>query len=251
MGRSFDEKILSDKGGMILNELAVRMLGLKDPLNTEVIYNQGKRKIIGVVKDFHYSSLEESIEPIMFTCGSSRQINYIMLKVENGNYQSILQDIENVLKEFDSGYVPDYIILDDLFKNKYRQQEQTETLSTYASILSLVLALLGLYALSMFMVQKRAKEIGIRKVNGATRFQIIRILLTSYTRQVIIAFVIASPIAYYVLNSWLNNFAYRIHLTIMPFILSGLLALVVALITVFGQSWSVATKNPVDSLKYE
>lgn len=248
LGRSFDENIQSDRKSIIVNEAAVKTFGLKDPLNIEVILHETKMKIIGVVKDFHYASLEESIEPIMFTYYSSH-LNLLMVKIEGGNLQSNLQNIETVLKEFDSGYILEYYILDDFYASKYKNYEQTEVLSSYASVLSLILALLGLYALSMFMVQKRTKEIGIRKVNGASRWQIIRILLKSYARQVIIAFVFATPIAYYVLSSWLNNFAYKIEINAIPFLMAGFLVLIVAILTVLGQSWSVASKNPVESLR--
>jgi len=249
MGRAFDENIESDKNGVILNEKAAKMLGLSEPLKTELIMRE-KMHVIGIVKDFRYASFEQGIEPIMFTA-YSKWLNYIMLKIPSNDVKSVLKDVENVIKAIDSQYVLDYDFVEDVFHSKFKSHEQTETLSAYASILSLILALLGLYALSMFMVQKRTKEIGIRKVNGASRLQIIRILLAAYTKQVAVAFVIAAPIAYYVLNSWLNNFAYRIELTFIPFIVSGLLALGVALLTVFGQSWSVASKNPVESLRCE
>jgi len=249
-GRPFDEKILTDKRGIIMNETAVRLLEIQDPLNTEVILHEEKFRIIGVVMDFHYASLEEGINPIMFT-NYSNSLRRIFLKVESDNLQHVLQKVERVMKEFDSGYAIDYVLLDDFCRNKYGSQEQTETLSTYATVLSLILALLGLYALAMFMVQKRTKEIGIRKVNGANRFQIIQILLTAYTQQVIIAFVIAAPISYLILKGWLENFAYKINLSLFPFIIAGLLALAVALITVAGQTWRAAGRNPVDSLRNE
>ncbi|RPH33442.1 MAG: ABC transporter permease [Bacteroidales bacterium] len=249
LGRSFDEKIQSDRKAVILNETAVKMLGLSNPLNTEIdFYN--KLHVIGVVKDFHYYSLEDRIEPMMFTYYNDR-IKNIMIKLTSDDTQTTLKEVESIINKFDPGYVLDYVVLNDSLRNRYGSHEKTEILSAYATILSLVLALLGLYALSMFMVQKRTKEIGIRKINGASRFQIIKILLSTYTHQVVVSFVIAAPIAYYVLNSWLNNFAYRIELTFIPFIVSGLLALGVALLTVFGQSWSVASKNPIESLRYE
>ncbi len=249
-GRSFDKNIESDKNGIILNEKAVKMLGLSDPLKTEIMLFENKKQIIGVVKDFQYSSsFEQGVEPIMFTIQNG--LSYIMLKISDSNIKGVLYNVEKVIKEFDSQYTMEYINIEDFYQSKYKSYKQTETLSAYASTLSLILALLGLYALSMFMVQKRTKEVGIRKVSGASRLQIIQLLLTTYTRQVIIAFIIATPAAYFVLDKWLNNFAYRIDLTPFPFIISGLLALVVASITVAGQTWKAAGKNPVDSLRNE
>jgi len=250
MGRSFDEKIQSDRQGIILNETAVRMLGLSDPLNAQVDMHGFNMPVLGVVKDFHYASLEENIEPIAFTYYRNYP-RLIMVKVDNDNYKLVLSKIEGVIKQFDSGYEMDFIVMDDFCRNRYGAQEQTETLSTYTTILSLILALLGLYALAMFMVQKRTKEIGIRKVNGATRLQIVNLLLKAYIRQVTIAFVIAAPLAYIILSRWLNDFAYRIKLTPLPIIIAGLLALAVAILTVAGQTWKAAGKNPVESLKYE
>lgn len=250
MGRPFDERIQSDRQGIIFNEAAIRMLGLSDPLNTQVEMHDFNMPILGVVKDFHYASLEENIEPIAFTYYRNYP-RLIMIKIDNDNYKQVLPKVEAVIKQFDSGYEMDYIIIDDLCRNRYGAQEQTETLSTYTTILSLILALLGLYALAMFMVQKRTKEIGIRKVNGASRLQIVNLLLKVYIRQVAVAFVIAAPIAYLVLRNWLNDFAYRIKLTPFPIVVAGLLALAVAVLTVASQTWKAAGKNPVESLKYE
>jgi len=248
-GRPFDENIQTDKQAVILNETAVRMLGLSKPLNMEIDFFN-KMHVIGVVKDFHYYSLVDRIEPMMFTYYSSRVRN-IMLKVPKEDIQIVLKKVEKIVKEYDPVYVMDYVVIDDFCRNQYSVQEQTETLSTYATVLSLVLALLGLYAMAMFMVQKRTKEIGIRKVNGATRFQIVKLLLMVYTRQVGVAFLIAAPVAYIVLDSWLNNFAYNIKLTPIPFAIAGLMALAVALITVTGQTLKAAGKNPVESLRFE
>jgi len=251
LGRSFDEKMETDKQGVILNETAVRLLGLSDPLNTQVDMHGYNMPIIGVVKDFHYASLEDDIEPIVFTYSCDRCNSFIMIKTDDVNIKQVLSSIERIMKQFDSGYEMDYILMDDFCRNRYGAQEQTETLSTYTTILSLILALLGLYALAMFMVQKRTKEIGIRKVNGATRIQIVNLLLRAYMSQVLIAFLIAAPIAYFTLKSWLNDFAFRITLTPLPFFIAGLLALAVAILTVAGQTWKAAGKNPVESLKYE
>lgn len=248
-GRTFDKNIQFDRMAVILNETAVKMLGLSNPLNAKVDFYKGLH-VIGVVKDFHYYSFEDRIEPMMFTYYNDRVKN-IMIKVNGKDVQKTLKKVESIIGKFDQGYVLDYVVLNDSLRNRYQAHKKTETLSTYATFLSLVLALLGLYALSMFMVRKRTKEIGIRKVNGASKYQIIRILLYAYVKQVIIAFVIATPVAYLVLSNWLSNFAYRIELTPIPFLISGSLALVVALLTVFWQSWIVASKNPVESLHYE
>ena len=252
LGRPFDASISSDSAGIILNESAVKMLGLKDPLNARVeFYNIGqKTKIIGVVKDFNYQSLESSIAPIALTMYRDR-FNFIMVKHADVPVKDALSAIESTIKRFNSAYVLDYYIVDDLVRNKYRVQEQTSKMTSYSAVLSIILSLLGLYALSMYLVGKRTKEIGVRKVNGATRLQILALLLQTYTKQVVIAFVIAAPITYFIMREWLNGFAYRISLGVLPFIAAGVLCLVVALLTVGFQTWRATGRNPVESLRYE
>ena len=145
----------------------------------------------------------------------------------------------------------DYTVLEDYCRNRYGSREQMETLSTFAAIFSLLLAVLGLYALTAIMVQKRTKEIALRKINGASRKQVVQLLITAYTLQIIIAFIIAAPIGWYVMYGWLKNFAYKAGLSWWIFILTGLIALTIALLTVSWESWKAATRNPVESLRYE
>jgi putative ABC transport system permease protein len=206
--------------------------------------------VIGMVKDFHFSSLEESIEPMMFTYYDNRVAN-IMLKISGNDTYYVLKKVEKIIQEFDPDYVLDYTVLDDFCRNHYHSREQMETLSTFATIFSLLLAMLGLYALTAIMIQKRAKEIALRKINGASRKQVVQLLITAYTLQIIIAFVIAAPIGWYVMHGWLKNFAYKAGLSWWIFILTGLIALTIALLTVSWQSWKAATNNPVESLRFE
>lgn len=248
-GRPFDEKILTDKSAVVLNETAVKTFGLTDPLNS-LISMEDTMHVIGIVKDFHFSSLEENIEPMMFTYYNNR-IENIMLKISGNDTHSVLPKVEEIIKEFDPEYIMDYIVLDDFCRNRYGSQEQMEILSTYATVFSLLLAMLGLYALTAIMVQKRTKEIGLRKINGATRTQVMQLLISTYTRQVLIAFLIAAPVGWYVMHSWLKNFAYKTELSFWIFALAGIIALVIAFLTVSLQSWRAATRNPVEALRYE
>jgi putative ABC transport system permease protein len=205
--------------------------------------------VIGVVKDFHFSSFEESIEPMMFTYDN--RIFNIMLRISGNDIHNVLQKVEKSIKEFDPDYVMDYVVLEDYCRNKYISQEQMGTLSTYAAIFSLLLAMLGLYTLTAIMVQKRTKEIALRKINGATRVQVVKLLISAYILQIIVAFIIAAPIGWYVMHGWLKNFAYKTGLSWWIFILTGIIALIIALVTVSWQSWKAATSNPVDSLRFE
>lgn len=247
-GRPFDENIKTDETAVILNETAVRLLGLADPINTRIFKNDTLH-IIGVVKDFHFSSLEESIEPMMLTYDDN--INNIMLKVSDNNIRKVLEQAGKIIKQFDPDYTMNYVILEDYCRNRYGTREQMETLSTYAAIISLLLAMLGLYALTAIMVQKRSGEIALRKINGATRKQVVKLLISTYVKQVLIAYFIAVPVAWYVTHVWLNNFAYKTRLSWWIFILTGVISLIITLLTVSWQSWGAATKNPVDSLRFE
>ena len=247
-GRPFDENINTDETAVVLNETAVRTFGMKDPLNSEIFKNDTMH-IIGVVKDFHFSSLEESIEPMMFRYDNN--ILNIVLKISGNDIHNVLQKVENIIKEFDPEYVMEYVVLDDYCRDRYGSHEQMETLSTFAAIFSLLLAVLGLYALTAIMVQKRTKEIALRKINGASRKQVVQLLITAYTLQIIIAFIIAAPIGWYVMYGWLKNFAYKAGLSWWIFILTGLIALTIALLTVSWESWKAATRNPVEALRYE
>jgi putative ABC transport system permease protein len=247
-GRPFDENIKTDEKAAVLNETAVRTFGLTDPLNSQ-ISKDDTMHVIGVVKDFHFSSFEESIEPMMFTYDD--RIFNIMLKISGNDIHNVLQKVEKLIKEFDPDYVMDYVVLEDYCRNKYISQEQMGTLSTYAAVFSLLLAMLGLYTLTAIMVQKRTKEIALRKINGATRKQVVKLLISAYILQIIVAFIIAAPIGWYVMHGWLKNFAYKTGLSWWIFILTGIIALTIALLTVSWQSWKAATNNPVESLRFE
>ena len=248
-GRPFDENNQTDRTAVVLNETAVKTFGLADPLNSEISLIS-KMQVIGVVEDFHFSSFEVSIEPMMFTWYNDR-IRNIMLKISGDNPDNLMQKAEKIIQEFDPGYAIDYIILEDFFRNRYGSQEQMETLSTYSAIFSLLLAMLGLYALTAILVNRRAREIALRKINGATRIQVVKLLITAYTLPVIISFIIAAPIGWYLMHSWLQNFAYKTRLSWWIFILTGILAFSIALLTVFLYTWRAATRNPMEALRYE
>src|SRR5664280_1843781 len=247
-GRPFDENIKTDEKAAVLNETAVKTFGLTDPLNSQ-ISKDDTMHVIGVVKDFHFSSFEESIETMMFRYDNN--IWNIVLKMSGNDIHNVLQKVEKILKKFDPDYAMDYVVLEDFCRNRYGSYEPMEILSTYAAIFSLLLAMLGLYALTAIMVQKHTKEIALRKINGASRKQVVQLLISAYILQIIVAFIIAAPIGWYVMHGWLKNFAYKTGMSWWIFILTGIIALIIALVTVSWQSWKAATSNPVDSLRFE
>lgn len=250
-GKSFKETGGFHQKGIIINESGVKFLNINNVIGANVEYQGEIQEIIGVVKDFNYQSLHSKVKPLMFTHNSFDMISDILIRYQGNNLPKVLEETTQVLRKFDPGYVLNYTIIKDFCRNKYASEEESIQLMGYTSIISLVLALLGLYALSLFMVQKRTKEIGIRKVTGASEWQITSLLFSTFIKWLAIAFVIAIPISYYVMQNWLDQFAYHINIGSLPFVFAGMLSAIFALLVVGGQTWKAANQNPVDSLRSE
>jgi ABC-type transport system, involved in lipoprotein release, permease component len=250
MGRPFLQSASADSNAIILNEEAVRKLGITNPLSADILYKGRRVNVVGVVKNFYYTSLQEPIAPLVFT-HESYSLSYFLVRMANGSLEKGIKDIGAVLKQFDPGYEMEYKLVDDVCRNRYNSEEQTVELTTYASLLTLLLALLGLYALTMFIVNKRTKEIGIRKVMGSTRMQVVVMLIGIFVKWITVAFIISTPLAYYIMQRWLQNYAYHISLSIWPFLMAGLVALLIAVLTVGWQAFKAASRNPIEALRYE
>ena len=258
-GRDFSKDISSDKyGTFILNEAALRKLGWTSLANQklELIFPEGGKlkveaqgDVVGVVKDFHYKSLHHEIEPLIIMTGS--WFEYFAIRIRSDDVAGTLSFLKTQWKEIAPNKPFDYFFLDDDYDKLYRTEEQIGTLSGLFSILAIFVASLGLFGLASFTAQLRIKEIGIRKVLGASVSNLVLMLSKEFALLVGIANLIAWPIAYYAMNRWLQDFAYRIDLEIWAFVLSGFLALFIALSTVSYQAWKVARTNPVDALRYE
>ena len=259
-GRAFSEDIGSDRNGaFILNEAAMRHFGWTSCTNQkfENIYPEGDKlnvevqgDVIGVVRDFHYKSLHHEIEPLIIMTGGG-WIDYLSIRIRSDDIATTLDFLKTQWREVVSDRPFDYFFLDDDYDKLYRTEEQIGTLFGLFSILAISVAYLGLFGLASFTAQKRIKEIGIRKVMGASVSNLVLMLSKEFAMLVGIANLIAWPIAYYAMNRWLQDFAYRIDLELWAFVLSGLLALFIALTTVSYQAWKVARTNPVDALRYE
>ena len=213
----------------------------------------GNGQIIGVVQDFNLKSAHYPIAPVGFL-NDGETSNYIYLKT---NAQS-LEQMKKVIAEVEQRWnrlspnIPfEYHFLDEEWGNLYKKEARFQKLLTHAGWISIFIACLGLFGLSMFVAEQRTKEIGIRKVNGATIKEILTLLNTGFIKWIVIAFVIATPIAYYAMSRWLENFAYKTVLSWWIFALAGLASLIVALLTVSWQSWRAASRNPVEALRYE
>ncbi len=247
-GRNFSYEILTDLDAKFLvNEEAVKQFGLENPVGRKI--SAGRITIIGVVKDFHYNSLHTRIEPMAITW--YYRTGRVCIKMAGSHVQDSIKHIENVYKEFCPGFALEYSFLDETFAQQYESEKRLQKLLQYFVSLAIIISCLGLFALTAFVAEQKTKEIGIRKVLGSSKTGIFLLLSKSFTKWVLVANIISWPIAYYVLDNWLKSFAYRINISIMIFVLSGVLALVIALLTVGYQAIRAASANPVDCLRYE
>lgn len=253
-GRKFDRTIQSDDStAYILNQAAVKMIGWpseEDAIGKEFIYSDQKGKVIGVAKDIHFESLQNAINPLVMYI-PRRSPNWLSIKMKGNDIQRTLNFVEKTWNEHSPNSPIQYRFIDDRFESLYESEGQRSNLFSGFSLLAIFLACMGLFGLASFTVSQRAKEISIRKVLGASVTTIINILSKEFLLLVTISVVIAVPIALYFMSDWLNNYAYRIDLNALPFILAGCMALFIALFTISLQTIKAATSNPVDALKEE
>ncbi|MCX6236198.1 MAG: ABC transporter permease [Bacteroidia bacterium] len=248
-GRFFSSEFPTDNAAVVINEKAVEVMGLKNPVGEVLTTPWGaKLTIIGVLKDFHIQSLHYKIEPLIMKKGES---NNLFVKMKPDHIPATVESINKTFKSFNPGLPLDFHFLDDDFDNLYLTEQRMSKIFGYFSFLAIIISCLGLIGLSSFMTELRTKEIGIRKVNGAKSIEIFSLLSKEYIVWVLISIIIASPVGWYAMHRWLENFAYRTELTWWVFALAGVLALGIALITVSWQSWRAATRNPVEALRYE
>jgi putative ABC transport system permease protein len=259
-GRFFSSAYPSDSSGIVINEAAAKMLEWKEPLDKRMnLYTISKDlHVIGVVKDFNYESKQTQIRPmaIILLNGIAKDneytsANFILARLNPGNPDTSIDFIKNAWTQLSNGEPFKYTFLDEEYNNLYRNEAKTQQLFLLFAILSVFIAGLGLFGLASYMALQRTKEVGVRKVNGATRGNIILLLSKNYAKWVLIAFVIACPVSWVILNRWLMNFAYHADLSWWIFLTSGVAALFIALSTVSWQAWRAATRNPVDALRYE
>lgn len=253
-GRDFSKNFeTDDTQAIILNEEAIRQLGYADPMQAigksfELVGSK-KGTIIGVLRDFHFASLHRKIGPVVLHIWP--WLNYVLVRVSTSYLPGVLDNLETVWHEFDPSHPFTFTFLDDNFDRFYQSEKQFGQVSGYFSLLAVLIACLGLFGLAAFTAEQRTKEIGIRKVLGASLTGILFLQLKEFIVLVFFANLIAWPIGYYVMSNWLQNFAYRIGIDIATFVLAGFLALGTALLTVSYQAVKAAVINPVDSLRFE
>jgi putative ABC transport system permease protein len=251
-GRSFSEEYATDVENYLLNEEALKVTGLESPIGKMFSCWEDEGKIIGIVRNFHASSLHSEIGPVIFTLsqrhGSHR---YVFVKIRPNDISGTLAFLENKATEFAPNSLFEYRFLDDVFDGQYRGDQRRGEIYKYFTFLAIFISCLGLFGMASFTAEQRTKEIGIRKVLGASITNIFTMISKDFLLLLIVSNVIAWPIAYFVMASLLNNYAYRTNIAAWIFIASGIAAIFVALLTVGIKIVRAAYANPVDSLRYE
>jgi putative ABC transport system permease protein len=253
-GRSFLTDNESDIGNIIINEAFTRKYGLTKPFEARLTgMGKGKGNVVGIVKDFNFQSLHSDVQPLVFinypgyySCG--------LVKIKSTKYDDIkgvIENLKSVWKDISPEFPFQYYFLDDRLSLQYTAEEKFEEAFIGFSLLSIIIGCLGLFGLSSFTTEQRTKEIGIRKILGASILSITGLISKQFVLLVLISNIIAWPIAYYVTNNWLQDFSYKIDITLWMFVLAGGVALVIALLTVSFQAVKAATANPVEALRYE
>jgi putative ABC transport system permease protein len=254
-GRNFSKEFLSDSNAIIINETTEKNLNRKDPINTKLYLSDDNNKltaynIIGVVKNFNYESLHQNIGPLSFMLGKSGG-GFVAFKVNPANINSIINQAENKWKALAPGMPFSYRFLDDSFNEMYDAEQRIGKIALIFSVLAIAIACLGLFGLATFIAEQRTKEIGIRKVLGASLSGIVQLLSKDFVKLVFIAFIIAAPLGWYFMHKWLQDFVYRINISWWIFLLAAGLAIFIALATVSFQAIKTALMNPVKSLRAE
>lgn len=256
MGRNFSPEFPSDhRGAFLINETGLKALGWEEPIGKEFrLLGKRRGSIVGVVSDFHIQSMSQPIGPLALYLKPSTQSwnrRYLSIKIRSEDIPGTLKDIENTLHRFAPGYPFEYSFFDDVFDQTFRADQKMGILFRIFAIVAILIACLGLFGLSSFSTEKRTKEIGIRKVLGASASGIVLLLGREFLKWVMLANLLAWPVGYFVMNEWLKNFVYRTRISAGIFLLSSVLALGIAAITVGFQTLKSATADPVRSLRYE
>lgn len=263
-GRPLSNNIFADSNAIILNETAIKQLGYneKNAIGKKIYYDWDKQQfnmvIVGIVKDFNYRSLHEAITPygIIKLRGEQpgikhrgEQPGFFIANMQNGSFENIIADVEKAWKKINPETPFEYSFLDQDFQKSYEKEERVSSIIVYFTLIAIFIACLGLLGLASFTAEQRRKEVGIRKVLGASVINITTLLSKDFLKLVLIAIIIASPVSYYLGNKWLQDFAYRINISWWMFAAAGIAALFIAFATVSFQAIKAAISNPVKNLR--
>lgn len=249
-GRSFSKEFSTDQTAVMLNEEAVKRMGVTSPIGMELVNEDNKYTIVGIVKNYHFRSLHKEIEPLVLIF-APENCRGLIARIKSEDISSSITLLEKKWNELSSEYPFSYGFLDQRLDRLYRAEQRVGTIFKYFTLLTIFVSCLGLFGLASFMTERRIKEIGIRKVLGASVSRIIFMLSKEFTRPVLIANAIGWPIAYLLVKKWLQNFAYRTTISFEIFILGGILALIIAWLTISFQAIRAALANPAEALRYE
>jgi putative ABC transport system permease protein len=253
-GRNFKMNNTLDRDAILINQKLVKKQGWGDNPFDKTIYRDGNLKVIGVVEDFNFASLESAVQPILIMANpdwDGWRYSVVNIRIQTADIKGLLTQINKFWKARFPETPFEVSFLNDVLASNYKSFSAQQKIISFFSFIAILIAVIGLFGLTIFTARTRIKEIGIRKVNGATIKEILIMLNKNFVKWVIIAFVIACPIAYYAMSKWLENFAYKTTLDSWIFVLAGILALGIAILTVTWQSWWAATRNPVEALRNE
>ncbi len=251
-GRYFSKDFSSDSAGVVINQAAVNELGWNkvNPIGRTIVRSGQKRfKVVGVVEDFNYTSAKQTIAPLMMMLGNDH--GGMIIKIRTTDVTGFLNDLKTKWNSFDPKGPISYTFLDDKFASLYAGELKTQRIFSAFAVIAIIIAALGLFGLSAFVIEQRTKEIGIRKVLGASVQNVLLLVSKEFLSLVFIAFIISIPVTYWAMNKWLESYAYRINISWGIFLVAGLLAIIIALLTVSFQSIKAAIANPVNSLRTE
>lgn len=253
-GRGFDRSFGTDENeGFILNEAGVNRLGFasaEEAIGKQLAWRQRQGRVIGVLKDFYFMSVQNAIEPFIMPMQQGTA-GYLSARVETADFDQVIKRVESAYREIMPDRIFEYSFLNEDFDQQYQSEESFSSVFTFFAIIAILIACLGLYGLAAYTAQQKVKEIGIRKVLGATEVGVVVLLSRDFVKLVIFSFIIAAPLSYFLMDSWLKEFAERINISAGVFFMAAGISLFIAVVTVSYQSVRAAIANPIKSLRYE
>jgi hypothetical protein len=251
-GRPFSRAYGDEGSKIILNEAAVKLMHIKNPVGKTVRYEDQPRQIIGVVKDFHFESLHELVKPCYIALNGPGNIwHKMMVRIKGNDEAATIAAIRHLYETYNPGFPFEYNFLDEAYQKQYIAETRVSVLSRYFAGLAILISCLGLFGLATFTAQKRRKEIGIRKVVGASVNSIVMMLSKDFLRLVLISLIIAFPLAWWLMHQWLQGFAYRVNMGSEVFLITAASIFLITLLTISIQAIQAALANPVKSLRSE
>jgi ABC-type antimicrobial peptide transport system permease subunit len=250
-GRDFSKDFPTDSAGYVLNESALKIIGYKDPIGKPLTFWGKKGTIIGVLKDFHFNSLHTPINPLVLRLDENIGYGAALVRTEPGKTKEALANLEKLCKQLNPKFPFTYKFSDEEYQKLYTSEQVVSRLANYFAFLAIFISCLGLLGLVMFRSEQRTREFGIRKVLGASPVTLFNLLSKEFLLLVLIAMLIASPIAWITMSKWLQDYSYQVDISWWMFVAAGALAIVIALLTVSFQAIKAAVANPVKSLRTE